>query len=109
MTRSRGVRAGLLLLPAPLCWLLYPVTASAPSLTRPALFAAVHLAPAAFLGFAALALIAPLAAGGGNELVPASQLVAFPVRPRTQFLAGLMLAPINLVWVVQMLVLAAET
>ncbi|MCU1671974.1 MAG: hypothetical protein JWN77_87, partial [Frankiales bacterium] len=109
MTRTPGVRTVLLLLPFVVVWLLYAVTASAPGLNGPALTAAVELAPAAFLGFGFLAIVAPLTAGGGNELVPSAQLVAYPVRPRTQFLGGLLLAPINLVWVVQLLVLAAET
>ncbi|MCA1710629.1 MAG: hypothetical protein LC789_02895 [Actinobacteria bacterium] len=109
MTRTPGVRTALTLLPFVVVWLLYVVTASAPGLNAPALAAALELAPAAFLGFGFLAIIAPLTAGGGNELVPSAQLVAYPVRPRTQFLGGLLLAPINLVWVVQLLVLAAET
>jgi hypothetical protein len=109
MTRTPGVRTTLTLLPFVVVWLLYVATSSAPGLNEPALTAALELAPAAFLGFGFLAVVAPLTAGGGNELVPSAQLVAYPVRPRTQFLGGLLLAPINLVWVVQLLVLAAET
>ncbi len=41
--------------------------------------------------------------------MPSSQLVAFPVRPRTLFVGGLVLAPVNLVWVLQILALVAET
>jgi hypothetical protein len=109
MTRTPGVKSVLLLLPFLVVWFLYVVAASAPELDRFQLAGALEVAPAAYLGFAVLAVIAPLTAGGGNELVPAAQLVAFPVRPQTQFLGGLLLAPINLVWVVQILVLAAET
>jgi len=67
------------------------------------------LAPQAYAGFALLALVAPLTAAGGSDVVPADQLVAFPVRPSTQFLGGLLLAPLNLVWVVQLLVVALVT
>ena len=109
MTRAPGVRIVLALLPFLVLWLLFLVTTSAPSLDKFQLAGATQVAPAAYLGFAFLALVAPLAAGGGNELVPAAQLVAYPVRPRTQFLGALLLAPINLVWVVQLIVLAAET
>ena len=109
MVRSPGARFVICLAPVLLIWFVQLVVASATSLTQPALAAALELAPAAFLGFGVLAMVAPLTAGGGNEIVPTSQLVAFPVRPRTQFLGGLLLAPINLVWVVQLLVLAAET
>jgi len=42
-------------------------------------------------------------------VVPPDQLVAFPMRPATQFFGGLLLAPANLVWVLQLLVLAAMT
>jgi hypothetical protein len=109
MVRSPGARFALCLAPVLLIWLVQLVVASAATLTQPALVAALELAPAAFLGFGVLAVVAPLTAGGGNEIVPADQLVAYPVRPRTQFLGGLLLAPANLVWVVQLLVLAAET
>jgi hypothetical protein len=109
MVRSPGARFAICLAPLLLVWMVQGVVASATALTQPALVAALELAPAAFLGFGVLAVVAPLTAGGGNEIVPSSQLVAFPVRPRTYFLGGLLLAPMNLVWVVQLLVLAAET
>jgi hypothetical protein len=109
MTRAPGLRTTLLLVPVFVLWLLYLVTVSAPDLDPASLAAALALAPAAFLGFGFLAVVAPLAAGGGAELVPSAQLVAFPVRPLTMFLGGLVLAPINLVWVTQLVVLAAET
>jgi len=54
--------------------------------------------PTLYLGFALLAVIAPLAAGGGYELYPSEELVAYPVKPRTVFRGTLMLAPANLAW-----------
>jgi hypothetical protein len=78
-------------------------------LDTPTLETALELAPAAFLGFAVLAVIAPLTANGGNEVVPPDQLVAYPIRPMTQLLGGLALAPLNLVWVLQLLTLTTET
>ena len=55
--------------------------------------------PTLYLGFALLAIIAPLAAGGGYELYPSEQLVAYPVKPRTVFRGTLLLAPANLAWI----------
>jgi hypothetical protein len=109
MVRGAGSRASVLLA-AGLCVLLLDLAVgSASALSVPALATAVELAPAAFLGFGLLALIAPLTAGGGSEIVPSDQLVAFPVRPVTHFTGGLLLAPVNLVWVVQLLSLMAIT
>ncbi|GAC1440568.1 MAG: hypothetical protein NVS3B26_10090 [Mycobacteriales bacterium] len=109
MTRSRRLRSTLLLLPVLLMLLLYVVVSVAGRLTGDQLVAAVAIAPAVFLGFVFLAVLAPLTLSGGNELVPFSQLIAYPVTSRTQYLAGLLLAPLNLVWVLQLLGLAGET
>jgi hypothetical protein len=109
MIRTPGVKLALCLSVLVTLWLLQAVATSAPVLDPPLLAASIELAPAAFLGFAVLAVVAPLTAGGGNELVPSAQLVAYPVRPATQFLGALLLAPVNLVWVLQLLVLSAET
>jgi hypothetical protein len=109
MARTPGLRVAIVLTFAFLLWLLTLVLGSGDALDEPTLATAIELAPTAFLGFGALAVIAPLTAGGGNEVVPADQLAAFPVRPSTHFFGGLLLAPINLVWVVQLLVLAGLT
>ena len=109
MTRAPGVRVGIVVGVLLLLWLLTLVLGSGDALDGPTLATAVELAPAAYLGFGALAVIAPLTAGGGNEVVPPDQLTPFPVRPTTQFFGGLVLAPLNLVWVVQLLALAALT
>ncbi|MCU1692058.1 MAG: hypothetical protein JWM64_1149 [Frankiales bacterium] len=109
MVRSRPARLALPVAVAVVLGLLVAAASTAGQLTAPALATALDLAPQAFLGFGVLAVIAPLTAGGGNEVVPPDQLVAYPVRPSTQFVGGLALAPANLVWVVQLLVLVAET
>ncbi len=109
MVRSDGVRASLILIALGIGWLMLIVAQGAGALDPVRAATAVELAPEAFLGFGILALIAPLTAGGGNEIVPPDQLVAFPIRPRTQFLGGLVLAPLNLVWVLQILALIAVT
>ena len=109
MTRTPGLRLGLVLGAVALAWLLQVVMTSGDELDAPTLATAIELAPSAVLGFAVLAVIAPLTSGGGNEVVPPDQLTPHPVRPTTQFLGGLVLAPLNLVWVVQLLALAAMT
>lgn len=109
MARAPGLRFAILLAALFLAWLMSTAISSADRLDAPTLATAIELAPAAFLGFGVLAVIAPLTAGGGNEVVPPDQLVAYPVRPATQFFGGLLLAPLNLVWVVQLLVLGALT
>lgn len=109
MLRSAGARAALIVSAVLVCWLLYAAVGVRSAVDAPTLATALELAPAAFLGFGALAVIAPLTSGGGSEVIPADQLVAYPVRSSTRFLGGLLLAPLNLVWIVQLLMLAALT
>jgi hypothetical protein len=109
MVRARRVRVLLLGAGAVVVLLSVEAARSGGSLEAAKLETAIELAPAAFLGFVVLAVIAPLTAGGGNEVVPPDQLVAYPIRPLTQFLGGLALAPLNLVWVLQLVTLTAET
>jgi hypothetical protein len=109
MVRSRRARVGFGLLasaiPA-LCTLAAIAGLFAP---RQRIFDVQILAPTAYLSVAILALLAPLVAGGGNELFPAEQLVAFPVTARTQYLASLALTPLNLAWTTQLVALVGLT
>jgi hypothetical protein len=109
MLRTPGAKAGAVACALLLGWLLRVAVASDDLIGDAAVATALEIAPGAFLGFGVLALVAPLTAGGGHEVVPSEQLTAFPVRPATQFLGGLTLAPANLVWVVQLLVLTGLT
>ncbi|HVF03623.1 MAG TPA: hypothetical protein VNA20_02165 [Frankiaceae bacterium] len=109
MVRSPAARAGLLALASliPLAVLLGVAGAQlAPESAR--LDAAVA-APTIYLGFFVLSIVSPLTAGGGNELYPQEQLVAYPITPATHFLTGLAVLPINLAWVSQLVVLTAAT
>jgi hypothetical protein len=103
MVRARRARAGLLV-----------AALAVPSLALLAVLAGVlapagkegeagAVGPSVLLAFLILAVIAPLAAGGGTELYPPDQLVAFPIRPRTLFRGSLLLAPLNLAWLCQVL------
>ena len=109
MARSAGVRLTVVLGCAFVAWLLVQAAQVGERIDAAALGTAVQLAPATYLGFGVLAVLAPLAAGGSSELVPPDELVTFPVRPLTHFAGGLLLAPFNLVWIAQLLALAALT
>ena len=109
MVRSPGVRVAIRLIGLLLIYLLVLAARSAGIYEKAALATAIKLAPQAFLGFGVLAVVAPLTAGGGNELFPPDQLVAFPVTAKAHFIGGLVLAPINLVWLLQIFALVAET
>lgn len=110
MVRNARVRRGLLLLALSLP-LLVVTGGSAGQVVRDSnlSFNILLLTPTLFLGFAALTVAAPLTSGGGNELFPPEQLVAFPIRPGTTFLASLASAPLNLAWATQVVALAAAT
>lgn len=109
MAREPGLRFAVVLGALAVVWLLTQAARAGAALDVVSLATALELAPAGYLGFGALALVAPLAAGGGAEVVPEDQLVGFPVRSTTSFVTSLLLAPLNLVWLVQLLGLAALT
>ena len=108
MARAPGARLATLVGGVVLAWLLVQAVRAGRALDIALLATAIEVAPAAYAGFGLLAVLAPLTSGGGH-LVPDDQLVAYPVRPVTHLLGGLLLAPLNLVWVSQLLLLAALT
>lgn len=59
------------------------------------------LLPTAYAAFLLLSVIAGVASGGGRELVPREELVAYPVSPTTDHLGALALAPLNVAWLLQ--------
>ncbi|MEP6814146.1 MAG: hypothetical protein ABI873_01205 [Marmoricola sp.] len=61
----------------------------------------VAVLPSIYAGFLILAVISAAASGGGRELVPRDQAVAWPVSPTTDHLGALLLAPLNIAWLVQ--------
>ncbi|MFT4263387.1 MAG: hypothetical protein QM572_08405, partial [Nocardioides sp.] len=64
-------------------------------------FSVLLLVPSAMAGFLLLAVVAAVASGGGRELVARDQLVAYPVSPTTDHLGALLLAPLNIGWLIQ--------
>jgi hypothetical protein len=56
----------------------------------------------AFLGLLLLAISASMGSGGGRELLSRSEVAIHTVSPVTEHLGALLLAPLNLAWLVQM-------
>jgi hypothetical protein len=61
----------------------------------------VAILPSMYLGFLALTILAAIASGGGREIVPREQAVAFPLSSVTEHFGALLLAPLNIAWLVQ--------
>ena len=65
------------------------------------------LLPSAMTALLLTSVLAAAAAGGGRELVPRQEAVAFPVGTTTDHLGALLLAPLNLAWLLQLWLLLA--
>lgn len=107
MVRSRGGRVGFLALALIVPFGLVGAASAGQFIPVDTAFDLSLLTPTVFLGFAILSLLSPLASGGGQDLYPPEQLVAYPVRASTQFLSGLAVLPLNLAWVTQLLAVVA--
>ncbi len=59
------------------------------------------LLPSMCLAFLALAVFSAIASGGGREVVPRDQAVAFPISTTTDHLGALLMAPLNIAWIAQ--------
>lgn len=67
------------------------------------------LLPTAMAGILAIAAVSAVASGGGRELVSRPHAVAFPISPTTDHLGALLLAPLNISWLIQAWVLLGAT
>ncbi len=67
------------------------------------------LLPSAMIAFALFSIVAPLGAGGGTELIPEAELVAYPVRVPTLVRIAFLLSPLNIAWFFQVLLLVMAT
>jgi hypothetical protein len=65
--------------------------------------------PSAMAGFLALAIASAVASGGGRELLNREHAVAYPVSPTTDHLGALLLAPLNIAWLLQAWILLGAT
>ena len=59
------------------------------------------LLPTALAGLLGLAVVSAVASGGGRELLSHEHGVAYPVSPTTDHLGALLLAPLNIAWLLQ--------
>ncbi len=69
----------------------------------------IALLPSMSLGFLVLAVFTAVASAGGREVVPREQAVAFPVSTTTDHFGALLLAPLNIAWVMQLWTLLGIT
>ena len=67
------------------------------------------LLPSALVGILLIGVISAAASGGGRELLPREQAVAFPVSPTTDHLGALLMAPLNIAWLLQAWALLGAT
>jgi hypothetical protein len=61
----------------------------------------ILLLPSAYLGALVISIISAASSGGGRELLPRDQAVAYPVSPTTDHLGALLMAPLNIAWLLQ--------
>jgi len=69
----------------------------------------IAILPTIYLGFLLLAVLGSVASGGGRELVPREQAVALPISTVTEHLGALLLAPVNIAWLIQAWTLLGTT
>lgn len=86
-----GITLAVLLVPA----------ASGPVAERPRVGDVVAVLPSFLLVVLLLSVVSGVASAGGRELLPRDQAVSFPVSARTDHLGALLLAPLNLAWIIQ--------
>ena len=68
---------------------------------RPTRVQALVLMPTVYLGFLLLTVVAATVAGGGRQLMTRDEAVPYPISTKTDFLAGVVLAPLNIAWVME--------
>lgn len=107
MVRSRATRIGLTLAVCALPVVLAVAVWAGTQQHQP--LHSAWVVPALFASVAGVAVLAPLAVGGGYQLFGEDQLVAFPVRPSTLAVGSLLLSPLNLTWLAQVLGAATAT
>ena len=64
-------------------------------------FGVLLVLPSMLAGFLVLAAVSAVASGGGRELLARDHAVAFPVSPTTDHLGALVMAPLNIAWILQ--------
>jgi hypothetical protein len=62
---------------------------------------ATILLASGYVGVLVISILSSATSGGGRELLPRDQAVAFPVSPTTDHLGALLMAPLNIAWLLQ--------
>lgn len=70
---------------------------------------ALSVLPSAMAGFLILAIASAVASGGGRELLHREHATVYPVSPTTDHLGALLLAPLNIAWLLQAWLLLGAT
>jgi hypothetical protein len=78
-----------------------PGAAGTPGLAQFRSDEAILILPTAYLGVLVIAVVSAASAGGGRELLPRDQAVVYPVSPTTDHLGALVMAPLNIAWLLQ--------
>jgi hypothetical protein len=71
---------------------------SGPSHARAQILAVM---PSAMAGILVLSMSSAIASGGGRELIARDQASPYPISPTTDHLGALLLAPLNIAWMIQ--------
>ncbi|WP_299053563.1 hypothetical protein [uncultured Nocardioides sp.] len=80
-----------------------------PGLGQGRAFDVLLLLPSGYAAFGGLALASAIASGGGRELLPREQATPYPVSAATDHLGALVLAPLNIAWILQAWLLLGGT
>jgi hypothetical protein len=67
------------------------------------------LLPSGYVSVLVISIVSAATSGGGRELLPREQAVAFPVSPTTDHLGALLMAPLNIAWLLQSWVILGAT
>lgn len=101
--RARLVLIGLVLVTVVAAWLPQYVSSD-----RPKPYRVLVLMPTTYLAFLLITTLAAAATGGGRELIPREEATPFPIGIKTDFLLGVMLAPLNIAWLLETWLLLAS-
>jgi hypothetical protein len=67
------------------------------------------LLPSGYVSVLVISIVSAATSGGGRELLPREQAVAFPVSPTSDHLGALLMAPLNIAWLLQAWVVLGAT
>lgn len=102
--RARSALGAVVLVTIAFAWIPQYLPQGHPSRIR-----VLVLLPSALLAFVAITTLAATASGGGRELIARAEATPYPISGRTDFLVGVVLAPLNIAWLMETWLLLAAT